>query len=229
MVYYVPQFPTDIAFSVPKRINGTPGLKRTGDFLQSVMDLGKLEVTNGLMSSDAYCVHIGGSYPLGLSVNRQAPVRKRILMVVDSFARPVQAYFSALFTEVDAIDLRYYQDGSLMNYIKRRNPDVVLYLYNTKTLNDKVLTVGVADGKYSVCYHRNRNAADDEQQVLQYACGKAKCLAWAESELGWKRGKMKIVGWDVSPAAKTVIYKNGQRVSDLAAPDATVDLYAVWQ
>ena len=59
-----------------------------------------------------------------------APVRARIMVVKDSYAIPVLAFMSTVFSDVFAIDLRYDPMGKVMNSAEEFRPDIVMMMYN---------------------------------------------------------------------------------------------------
>ena len=79
---------------------------------------------------NAYCVYVGGDYPLVQHRNAIAPVDKKVLIIKDSFVLPLQTYFSTVFSEVDVIDLRHYTAGTLYEYIEESKPDIVIMNLN---------------------------------------------------------------------------------------------------
>ena len=87
---------------------------------------------------NAFCVYIGGDYPLVQHRNTLAPVDKKILIIKDSFVLPLQTYFSTVFNEVDVIDLRHYTAGTLYEYIEESKPDIVIMNLNGGGISDDV-------------------------------------------------------------------------------------------
>ncbi len=87
----------------------------------------------------AYCVYVGGNYPLILHRNDMAPVDKKVLLVKDSFGLPLEAYLSTVFSEVDTIDLRQYKAGTLYEYILESEPDTVIMSYNPSVITNKIM------------------------------------------------------------------------------------------
>ena len=81
-----------------------------------------------------FCVYVGGNYPLIKYRNTGAPADKKVLIVQDSFVLPLEAFMSTVFRELDVIDMRYYDAGSLDEYILDTRPDVVLMTFNTGTV-----------------------------------------------------------------------------------------------
>ena len=89
--------------------------------------------------SNPHRIYAGGNYPLVKHRNPDAPSDKRILMVKDSFALPLEAFISTIFKEVDVIDMRYYETGSLDTYISDSMPDMVLMGFNAYLVGSEEL------------------------------------------------------------------------------------------
>ena len=88
---------------------------------------------------NAYCVYMGGDYPLVKHRNAKATSELKILIVKDSFALPLEAFMSTVFKEVDVVDLRYYKAGSLDEYILDSKPDIVLMCYSAGSVDSDAL------------------------------------------------------------------------------------------
>lgn len=59
-----------------------------------------------------------------------APVKARLLIIKDSYAIPLLAFMSTVFSDVYAIDLRYDPHKDIAGFIKELHPDVVVMMYN---------------------------------------------------------------------------------------------------
>lgn len=128
--YYTPKFDTDMSMAIPKH-----SIVRKGSFEESVVrGESYLEKETSYFDTTQYCLYIGGDYPLVHHRNAQAPNAKKILLVRDSFSVPLQAYLSTMFQEVDVIDLRYYDEGSLLDYVKSTKPDLVMYVMTASSV-----------------------------------------------------------------------------------------------
>ena len=123
LIWMTPKFDTEMSLSV----NGA-ALYR-GDFSAANIRPSYID-TRDYFGANAYWVYIGGEYALVQHRNAAAPVDKKLLIVKDSFALPLQAYLSTVFSEIDAVDLRAYKDGTLADYIRDTAPDMVLVCYN---------------------------------------------------------------------------------------------------
>ena len=122
--YAVPRFPTDIAFSVPKR-----KISRTGSFEDAELERRFLD--DASWHVDRYAAYTGGNSPLQLHSSATAPFPHRVLLLKDSFGNPVASFLSTLFKEVVQVDMRRQPESvSELDMVKRFKPDVVVRIEN---------------------------------------------------------------------------------------------------
>ena len=76
-----------------------------------------------------YNVYIGEDKGYAQQKCQNAPCDKKLLVIRDSYFRPVQAFLGTVFTEVDTIDMRLFE-GDLREVILETDPDIVLVCYN---------------------------------------------------------------------------------------------------
>lgn len=141
LVYYIPKFETDMSCIVPHHKNIFKG-----DF--TVANIRNQYIKNkDYYGYNAYCVYIGGDYPLVQHRNKNATNDKKLLIIKDSFTLPLQAFLSTEFAEVDVIDPRHYRNSSIAEYVLWTQPDVVLKV-NTPTmlLGKQYNELGVKEG-----------------------------------------------------------------------------------
>ena len=124
-----PKFFTDLSFEAKEK-----EIYREGEFREAYMDYERLEGDN-LYEMLQYNVYIGDDYPTTVQTCKNAPVDKKVLIIKDSYFRPVNAFLGLVFERVDTIDMRYYS-GDVREYIKELKPDVVLICYNPNMLAD---------------------------------------------------------------------------------------------
>ncbi|MBQ7776088.1 MAG: hypothetical protein IJ379_09220, partial [Lachnospiraceae bacterium] len=105
-----------------------------GSFQEAYMDYARLDGDN-LYEMAQYDVYIGEDHPTTRQLCQEAPCDKKILLIKDSYFRPVQAFLGTVFTQVDTIDMRYYT-GSVQEYIEEVQPDMVLLCYNPYMVHD---------------------------------------------------------------------------------------------
>ena len=90
---------------------------------------------------DAYsALYVGGIYPQVAHENPEAPLRVRVLLIGDSFARPAEAFLSTVVRRIDAVDPRRTPAGfSLSECVRRLKPDIVVQMINPSSfVTDKM-------------------------------------------------------------------------------------------
>lgn len=125
IVYYTPDFDTEMSFVSPKH-----RMLYKGDFSDAVMRMELLDCGGNFFRSNAYSIYTGGNLPLGLHRNASAPIDAKVLLIKDSFGLPVQAFLSTVFSEIDALDPREFDECSITEYIFRTQPDAVVMMIN---------------------------------------------------------------------------------------------------
>lgn len=127
--YYTPKFETSMSCLVPKHYQIDKGT-----FADAVIRSEYLEKTD-YYSTNPYCLYIGGDYPLVKHRNIKAPNDLKLLLVKDSYMLPIQAFMSAIFSEIDVIDPRHFTESSLIEYINQHDFDAVMYMLCLDTTN----------------------------------------------------------------------------------------------
>lgn len=102
---------------------------REGDFKESLLAEERLAEEN-MFEASQYHTYIGDEYGLVIHKNETADVKEKILIVRDSYVLPMQAFLSQAVEELHVVDLRYYSEMSLYEYIEEINPDRVIMIYN---------------------------------------------------------------------------------------------------
>lgn len=82
-----------------------------------------------------YNVYIGQDYSYTVQTCSDALNDAKILLIKDSFSRPVSAFMGTVFAEVHTIDMRYYE-GDVREYIEANDIDMVVMIYNPHMLTD---------------------------------------------------------------------------------------------
>lgn len=126
-----PKFETELQVSIPSE-----NIVRTGSFEEAVLDWSNIEPKD-YFGANCYHVYIGEEYPLVHMRNESAPIHRKILLIKDSTALPVQAFLSTCFEEVDAIDLRLYDGMTVMDYVRESGPDMVMVMYHPYMLGEE--------------------------------------------------------------------------------------------
>ncbi len=124
-----PKFETQVIFEAPE-----DGIYKEGSFQEAFMAYERLEGDN-LYEMLQYNVYIGEDYAVTVQRCVNAPADKKILLIKDSYYRPVQAFLGTTFSRVDTLDLRYYTKD-VMEYIRQLQPDMVLLCYNPYMVQD---------------------------------------------------------------------------------------------
>ncbi len=126
-----PKFDTQMSLSIPAEEE-----YRSGNFYDTIFAMDRIENENAdcysLIPYDAY---IGGVYPLVIHENPGAACDKKILMIKDSYASPVEAFLSTCFTQVHCLDMRKYE-GRVGDYVQEFQPDAVICFYNTQIVTN---------------------------------------------------------------------------------------------
>ncbi len=108
-----PKFETNLHFTVPSM-----NVDETGDF----------SITYDMSAEGEYGAYAHGDHALIQYENLDNNAEdKKLLIIHDSFANSVLPFLATTVSEIDSIDLRYF-NGSLQTYIKETTPDMVLIL-----------------------------------------------------------------------------------------------------
>ena len=140
--------------------------RRTGQLFSGLDDFGYYEIDTGCMSlavpslnylakgpfnevvifrkhlqgetstANRNAVYMGENVPLVVVRNPEAKADKKVLIMKDSFARPLIAFLSTVFREVHAIDPRLYK-ADVSEYAAGVKPDCVLICYNPVAVSNK--------------------------------------------------------------------------------------------
>ena len=130
LVLYTPRQSVETALSVPHK-----GTVRTGVFADVLLCSEYLDAPN-YFEDDAYCVYLGGNYPLTLHETPSAAGGAHVLLVKDSFSLPLESMLSTSISRLDAIDPRYYREETVLSYAERTRPDLVVVAINPSVFSD---------------------------------------------------------------------------------------------
>ena len=128
----LPDFEVSLRMEVPDR-----GIVREGDFSQALLDFG--QITDAWYYDDShipYAVYTGDDYNLMRITNENAENDKNLLLLKDSFVRPVASFLSLGIRQVEAIDLRIEPKISVKEYLKSGRPDTVVFMCSIWALKD---------------------------------------------------------------------------------------------
>ena len=93
--------------------------------------------------TNPYLLYVGGDFSLVTHRNKFASAKARVLVIQDSYGVPLQPLFSTLYSEVDVLDLRYFNDMTVAEYVDITKPDVVVVMYYPMSLlNSQVTNFG---------------------------------------------------------------------------------------
>lgn len=124
LYYYLPTFETNIRKEIKAK-----NIDQTGSFEESVLNKNVFKKPNSIMEDGGYGIY---NYNLGhiRYMNHQAPIEKHLLIAKDSFALPIVAWLSTIFTQIDMIDLRHYEELTFKEKLVELKPDLVAVMYN---------------------------------------------------------------------------------------------------
>lgn len=111
-------------------INKSDGSRvREGSFEEAIIDKSLLEEKD--VFTNRYASYFGADYPEVVIQNHSADNDYKVLVVKDSYALPYTAFLSTMVGEVCMLDLRYYSDMSIEQYVETHDIDAVLYVYKS--------------------------------------------------------------------------------------------------
>lgn len=146
LVWLTPVFDTSMSLAVPKHHRLTKG-----NFVETNIQEQYTKQLN-YFKYNPYCLYIGGDYPLSQHRNANARFKKKLLIIKDSFVLPVEAFLSTVFSEIDVLDPRYYENCSINQYIFDTKPDIVIMIYSA----DMPSGVLINDEKVRCHSHANK-------------------------------------------------------------------------
>lgn len=125
--------PEDISLIYPKKdtnITVTYNLivgPQTGKFEDVLLNKDHLNNTD-YYNYAAYAAYLNGNQALTQITNNNCKNGKEMLVIGDSYNKCVVPYLTQTFEQVDLLDRRYFS-GSVIDYIDKMNPDVVIIAY----------------------------------------------------------------------------------------------------
>ena len=128
-----PRFATRMSIRIPSK-----GVDLSGSFEETNMRRAEEAISSSAsFVTDAYsALYVGGIYPQVVHENPAAPLGVRVLLIGDSFARPVEAFLSTVVRRLDVIDPRRTKgDFRLSDYVRQTNPDMVVQMINPSSFN----------------------------------------------------------------------------------------------
>lgn len=133
----------------------------SGDFAKANIRESFLD-KHDYFGENAYCAYIGGDYPLVSHKNSKAACDLKVLIIKDSYTLPVQAFMSTVFKEVDVIDPRHFEEGTIAEYVDCNKPDIVISLLNPSIMwrsafFDYGVNEALNSSNKSACVFKNKN------------------------------------------------------------------------
>lgn len=128
LIVYTPRFPTQMSLDVPSK-----KIRRSGTFRQTNMWRAKDIRKSDRIEKDAYSfLYVGGLYPMARHRNPEASVRAKVMIIGDSFARPLEAFLSTVVVDLTVVDPRRFAKGeTVAGHVLQQRPDIVVELINT--------------------------------------------------------------------------------------------------
>jgi len=128
LIVYTPRFRTQMALEVPGK-----NIHLSGPFRKTNMWRAKDVRGTGRLEKDAYSyLYVGGLYPLTRHRNGDAPLKAKVMIIGDSYARPLEAFLSTVVSDLTVVDPRRFSKGeTVIGLVRRLHPDVVLQMANT--------------------------------------------------------------------------------------------------
>lgn len=130
---YMPKYETNYRIVIP-----TEGIDLTGDFLNTIFHEENLSAPS--FDYYAYYAYLKEDYAYIELTNLNRKNGPKVLMVRDSSAVPVSAFFISQCSELTLLDLRYAGSDETRNYVKEKNPDIIIYLLGSGYLGQEQAT-----------------------------------------------------------------------------------------
>lgn len=124
--------PEDISIIYPKKktnitVQYNNDAPSTGHFENVIFNKSYLNNTD-YYNYSAYASYLNGNKALTQITNHDCKNGKKILIIGDSYNKCVAPYLSQTFESTTLLDRRYF-DGSVIDYIDRTDPDIVIIAY----------------------------------------------------------------------------------------------------
>lgn len=129
--FLLPDFETSLKYQ-------RQDLTLEGDFDAALL-FDEVYITGDIFKDFCYESSMGGNYGYIKITNNLVTNGKKVLLIKDSYANVVAPYLALGVSELEVIDLRYFESEmnmSVTDFINESNPDIVLMLYNCNALKD---------------------------------------------------------------------------------------------
>lgn len=140
LIVHTPLFETRMSLAIP-----TIGVAREGSFRETVMYRAPTIMRKpGAYTTMAYInlyAGVGGSYGEARHRNPDAPLKRRVMLMGDSFVRPVECMLSTIASEILCVDQRRLVHGeTAAKFVEEFKPDVVVQMCNAGAFFSDMLT-----------------------------------------------------------------------------------------
>ncbi|WP_066715613.1 DHHW family protein [Clostridium sp. Marseille-P299] len=125
--YIYPKFDTSYTWERYFKY-GSLDITRTGAFEDTVLFKERVVETKEPQAYRDNC-YFNGNPALARITNNDVK-DGRVLVIQDSFGKPVSSFLSLNFHQVDVLDLRDYRKMYLLDYVKENQYDYVIFIYN---------------------------------------------------------------------------------------------------
>ena len=129
LIVYVPRFKTGMTMDILSK-----GKRLSGDFRKTIMWRSGQIRERGFdgFGRDAYSLlYVGGTYGVVRHKNRSAPLARRVMIIGDSYVRPLEAMLSTVVSDLLVLDQRRFaRRETVAQFVKSFKPHVVLQICN---------------------------------------------------------------------------------------------------
>ena len=224
LIWYTPKFETEMSCVIPSRAS----LFR-GDFTDANIRTKYIEERN-YFGYSAYDVYIGGQYALVQHRNLYAPSSLKVVIIEDSFSRPLQAYLSTVLQEIDVIDPRYFSECTIAEYVERTEPDIVILAIHPGLFGDKsyqnfgleeTILISAEEESYELVAQQDIEVtvSDNNQGYMAYPLEANTVYRFSFDEVDILEGQTEGVGLRLYNKTKNIVLEN--MVFDIAYCEAT--------
>lgn len=84
--------------------------------------------------TNRYGAYLSGDVPEGIIKNKDVKNGKKLLILKDSYANAMIPFFTNHFEETRFLDLRFYTDKTVKDYIKEHDIDAVIFVHNINSI-----------------------------------------------------------------------------------------------
>ncbi|MCD8339420.1 MAG: hypothetical protein LUC43_04375 [Burkholderiales bacterium] len=119
------------------------GLTRSGWFYRPDTLDKEAMVHKNFFTEDPYLSYLSRDLPMRVVKTADAPNKKRLLVLGDSFHKPWQYFINSQFEEIYSLDLRHYSDGTLAEFVNEIRPDLVVMVISSRSWGERLWNFGL--------------------------------------------------------------------------------------